>query len=272
MAHQANSLLGLAAASLSRDRATRRRTVGLLPSRGEITLIRLTEIGTAVDPRGHSCRARRHRVACAMGVDDAGLADSPRLRPRPRPPRRGARISAPSRRRSSSPAIAPARAVTKGRRDWQRIAARVRSPASCASTTPTAARARRRWPPIWWACRAPGPTPSNNRRVRRRAPTMRRSRASRRLRFHLLQRRPEKPASRPSPLRRPQRARSAAAKPLRRHNKLPHRPRHRSRWRRRLRRSRRNRSGIFSTRTGGSGLFFLVLRALPRRLPARPRP
>ena len=206
MADQANGLLGLATASLSRDYGLRPGGVpsACYPARGEITLIGLRKLALQSDPRGHSCRARRRRVACAMGVDDAGLADAPGSGRARRPQaRRGARISAPSRRRSCSPAIAPARAATKGRRDWRRIAAQVRSPASCASTTPTAARARRRLPHICVGVPARQGRPASNKpaAVRRRAPTMQRSRAEAAGCDSACceASRPEKPASRRKP-------------------------------------------------------------------------
>ena len=82
---------------------TRRRAVGLVPGRGEITLIRLKKIGAATDPRGHPCWACRRRVARAMGMDHSGLASAAGPGPASAPPQgasRGENFSAEAGRRS----------------------------------------------------------------------------------------------------------------------------------------------------------------------------
>ncbi len=183
----------------------------------------------------------------------------PRPRPRPRPnrrrprrARRAAKISAQSPRRNCLRAIAPAPAVIRDRRGWPRTGDSPVSRASCASTTPTAAKARRRWRLIWRAFpathgRRGRKSRMRSRRVRRLAPTMPPSPPRRRGGL------PPNPAIRPNRLllrqrrllRRasPQRADAKLSLPLRRRS-----PRRRL-WRRLRHRSRQSPSGTFSTRS-----------------------
>ena len=168
---------------------------------------RLTEIGTAVDPRGHPCRARRRRVACAMGVDDAGLADSPGSG---RAPAR--RVAGREFQRQAGGAALRQRLHRRG---LSQRAAGTGEGSRRGFARQLPARALHQQPRE----RVGAGRLSGGRAGRQGRPQATTAACGGALRrcgeagqaagcdSDLLQRRPEKPASRPSPLRRPQRAR-----------------------------------------------------------------